>query len=320
MKIETVPITLSVNPSTPFVNLASSAIGGNGSSAAASANVTFNIFFTSIQEVTSSGYIVVAVDLSTTNFNLTMTTTNSTNNQTIPLYQYTAILPNNATIQIIFSQYLTATSVEFANQTVNVPANGLKYAMIISEWPFASYGNKLLVEVASSASSPEGNACQSIQSQQDLSESLQWLKVTLNGVALYATFDPVALIDGTVESVQFSFNASSNNTGVTVPHFWTSVEFDPNFQILVDPSDTTKECGVTVVNDHGINTVVVGAVVGSVAGAVVIVGSGVYLQRKYRLKNNRHSLRNTLKKAKQIQDSRPIELEDSKGKDSSSTY
>jgi len=236
---------------------------------------------------------VITESLTSQNFTFANVTVNNADSDIVTQYLYTATLSNGAEIMIFFSQYINATTITFANQTVDVPTNGLKYGMSISNWPFLSYYNKLQILVDVTASSLLGSSdCQVIQTQVDDSLNLQWIKISLNGQSLYGTFNPLAIIDSEAKTVQFSFDTTYNYTVVTVPHFWYSVEFDPSFQVLVDSSAPSvcltdgPEYTVTVAT--GVNTVVVGAVTGSVVGAVIIFGGaffGFRYQKKRRLRS-----------------------------------
>jgi len=130
----------------------------------------------------------------------------------------------------------------------------------------------------------------------DDSSNLQWVKIALNGVILYGTYDPIALIDGEVQSVQFRLDATTNSTVVTIPHFWYSAEFDPSFQVLVDTSQVSFSCGKSVANDHGLTASIIGAIVGSVVGAsAIVLAVMIFLRRKMR-QNSGQNLRSTLDK------------------------
>lgn len=69
----------------------------------------------------------------------------------------------------------------------------------------------------------------------------------------YGTFENVAVIDGLVKAVQFTFNQTAGHTSITVPHFWYDAEFDPNFQVLLNAEDrkTKKTCNGAVVSTGG---------------------------------------------------------------------
>lgn len=68
--------------------------------------------------------------------------------------------------------------------------------------------------------------------------------------ARYGRFDDFALIDSASRTVQFQYDTTSNKVAIIIPHFWEAAgmtliiklatnifaEFDPNFQVLVDPN------------------------------------------------------------------------------------
>lgn len=114
--------------------------------------------------------------------------------------------------------------------------------MKIVAWPFKSIMNKLEIDVESGVNSLVGNQCQSTDVSNDDSDNLRWIKITLNGVTLYGEFQEYALVDTATRSVQFAYNQTAQATTIIVPHFWTSAEFDPDFQVLLTSNGGIDNC------------------------------------------------------------------------------
>lgn len=67
--------------------------------------------------------------------------------------------------------------------------------------------------------------------------------------------------------MQFAYNSATSFIDITVPHFWDSAEFDPDFRVLFDEDDVKLGC-----EEKGTKIgVIVGATVGAVVGAALII-------------------------------------------------
>lgn len=68
---------------------------------------------------------------------------------------------------------------------LQIPPNGIKYAMTISEWPFKAYTSKLQVAIRADAQAPSGSECKTTNLSTDDSGNVRWVQIELNGVILY---------------------------------------------------------------------------------------------------------------------------------------
>jgi len=169
--------------------------------------------------------------------------------------------------------------------------------MKISSWPFASSTNSLQILMRSEALSQDGNQCHTTNIGNDNNQNLRWIEIEQNGVTLYGTFESAALIDSNIKSVQFSYNSSSGLTNVLVPHFWVDAEFDPDFQVLLNPS-AANPCNIGAGQNQILGTVGL-AVLVSVLGFAVIVAVGMFIWRSLYLKR----LQQKLNRARLVNDS-----------------
>jgi hypothetical protein len=98
----------------------------------------------------------------------------------------TSIVFANETIQVHFS--FCSSINKYTNQKIQIPENGVKYAMKIYEWPFVTLSNALEITFNSVVTSESGNECKTTEASTDDSDNLRWLKIQLNGVILYLPF------------------------------------------------------------------------------------------------------------------------------------
>eukprot|EP00026_Physarum_polycephalum_P004322 Phypoly_transcript_04340.p1 GENE.Phypoly_transcript_04340~~Phypoly_transcript_04340.p1 ORF type:complete len:390 (+),score=42.78 Phypoly_transcript_04340:1014-2183(+) len=272
------PITVIVNGTSPVVD-----IGLNDTTQGA--GVSFSILFDFLKEVSVSGDIVHTEDLTHLTFSVSHNKSHLTNGDTVDVYEYSKQLPNGAGLQINITLFIHAVTVPFANTTINVPENAVKYAMNISSWPFTSITNKLLVGIQSSAySAISGTDCVTTHTTEDESANLRTLKIESNGVELYGKFEEIAIIDTSVKNVQFSYDQTSQHTLVTIPHFWAFADIDPDFQVLINPlGPSTPGCGAKS-HKKNVTGKIVGAVVGAIVGVAIIVAISILLYKRHRKK------------------------------------
>jgi len=257
-----VPINVNVSTSSPtsVVSVANSTDNSG---------VLFSISFDFIREIDSSGKTIVSFLLNLQN--VTLVVTNNGTNGSPKQYQYQIVLPNQAMATIFLSVYQNGSTIMFANQTVQIPNNGFKYSMQISNWPFANIANRLQISMHTQGSSLGSCDSQSTDANHDGSDNLRSLQIQLNGVSLYGQFVDSAYFDDEIRSVQFSYNATAGDVIIEAPHFWDYVEFDPQFQVLINPDLVNRGCNGTA--SDSIPTVVIAAVTGSVAGSGIIVAA-----------------------------------------------
>eukprot|EP00026_Physarum_polycephalum_P001653 Phypoly_transcript_01655.p1 GENE.Phypoly_transcript_01655~~Phypoly_transcript_01655.p1 ORF type:complete len:1042 (+),score=102.30 Phypoly_transcript_01655:424-3126(+) len=245
---DTAPINIDPNSTSPVIVVPTS-------------NIQFSISFTSISEIDYSENILISYALQLQNISL---------NKTENGFHYTITLPNSATLVILIAVYNNTTDIIFANKTISVGANSLKYTMTVANWPFTNLQNKLQIVMSATGNGSTKKNCESTQTSQTGDSNLRWISVNYNGDTLYGTFIEYAQIDQDARNVQFKYTGS-NQVAVIIPHFWDRAIFDPSFQVLLGYD--SKNCNTKHKNIAG---KVVGGVVGAVVGVACIVGAGLY--------------------------------------------
>jgi len=287
---ETAELAVEVNRTYPALGL----ILADDTKHAEYGNISFVIKFTSISEVALNGDIVQNYDFWGENFTASTLLT-----ETATTYEYIVTLPNNASVAIFISWFGSSQVITFANQTLKMNKNDLKYSMKISDWNFADISNRLLVKMQTTLESTViSSSCMQVSSSVDASDNLRWLKLTLNGVILYGMYLPYALIDSGVQTVMYDYDYVSRQVDITLPHFWSTAEFDPNFQVLTDSSGKgmcnsqykTPEDEITIPNE-----VIAALVMGSLL--TMSIGLAFVVKRKCSKKNAKARLPGALSPA-----------------------
>eukprot|EP00026_Physarum_polycephalum_P015332 Phypoly_transcript_15983.p1 GENE.Phypoly_transcript_15983~~Phypoly_transcript_15983.p1 ORF type:complete len:147 (+),score=17.99 Phypoly_transcript_15983:258-698(+) len=127
--------------------------------------------------------------------------------------------------------------VPFAGQNINITRGAVKYSARVSEWPFRSITHKLQIGLNSDLELEyilsEKDFPRILNTNLDFSGNVLSYSLSVNQVTLYARFLDIAVIDGKLANVQYTYDTKINTTIVTIPHFWDSAEFDPDFEVLV---------------------------------------------------------------------------------------
>eukprot|EP00026_Physarum_polycephalum_P010910 Phypoly_transcript_11096.p1 GENE.Phypoly_transcript_11096~~Phypoly_transcript_11096.p1 ORF type:complete len:394 (+),score=50.82 Phypoly_transcript_11096:73-1182(+) len=253
----------------PSVNLAVTKQNGE--------KVNFGIEFDDIQELDPSDKVVSTMPLNLHNFSLVGQAVVLSDGSTAYQYNYSSVLPNLAIVNITLLTVDSSTFVNFYNHSIKIGENGIKYAMRVTNWPFASIKNTLAIHsLSSSSSSSSATPCQDTFTNDNA--NLQWLKVFINGVTLYGSFQNYAMLDDVMRNISFSFDSAASVVTVKVPFFWQTAEFDPNFQVLLDTQTTSEViCQSNNKKSNNISGKIAGAVVGSVVGAALLIGVGIFV-------------------------------------------
>eukprot|EP00026_Physarum_polycephalum_P001011 Phypoly_transcript_01012.p1 GENE.Phypoly_transcript_01012~~Phypoly_transcript_01012.p1 ORF type:complete len:1088 (-),score=117.46 Phypoly_transcript_01012:536-3649(-) len=238
----------------------------------------FTIGFHDIQEVDVAGKVVTPspFDFSQLSFASFQGKSSPAWNETI----FNITLSNKAIITVNLFVVAEDSSFSFANQTVKVAANSVKYSMRISKWPFMKYGNQLKVTMVSGDASQKSTKDECVYTQtDDNNNNLLWVQMKVNGAVLYGTFSADAIIDGSLKRVQYSYNSPASLVEITVPFFWNQTEFDPNFQVLLDYNKDDK-CSHGKKSGFFTIGTIAGISVGAVVVIAIIVGVTVFVVRK----------------------------------------
>jgi len=242
--------------------------------------VLFSVLVSRVDEIDKLGNIVKSYSIDSRNYTVTSSDSFSADNSTIISQNITFAL-REATLIVTTILYETPQEIIFANHTVNVAGNGLKYYIRIENWVFADIENQLAIVTETISGS--GNSL-SVTTKSVDGGGLQWVQVSLNGMILYAKYLDFAVIDDEVQNVQFNFVRSNNSAEVhaIVPHFWQYAEIDPDYSVLVDPG-ASENPGPRGDNSVPLTTII--AVVASVVGVAVIVSIAFWVQLRRRHQN-----------------------------------
>eukprot|EP00026_Physarum_polycephalum_P010671 Phypoly_transcript_10841.p1 GENE.Phypoly_transcript_10841~~Phypoly_transcript_10841.p1 ORF type:complete len:359 (+),score=70.95 Phypoly_transcript_10841:151-1077(+) len=191
------------------------------------------------------------------------------------LYLMNTTLPNTAFVEFLIWQFSDPeTNITFASNSSIFPANTIKIAVQIRNWPFRNYGNSLSVVFLTSSSNTSSSSLfhQDLSATQDENNNLKWLYINVNGVILYAQFLDQAIIDGKIRAANFSLNASDSTISCRIPHFWSNAVIDPNFSVLVGGTDKsgTSSSGNSIFG-HGKKTNLAVAVAVPIVVVFVVV-------------------------------------------------
>jgi len=236
--------------------------------------VSFNIAIRTIQELDSQNNIVTEFDVTKLTANLTKEDV-TTNNVTAEQLTYLISIPNRAVMSVVLLVFANATSYPFAGKSVSVPDNSVKYSITIENWAFANIRNRLQLVMKTDGATSKGNDCQNTVSSKDGNENLQWFKLNVDGVSLYAQFVEDTLVDGRPGKVGFELDAN-NDVKLTVPSFWEAIQIDPVYTVLLDPK-TKSDCSSNLHNSkNNVKGSIIGGTVGGIVGTAALIGASIY--------------------------------------------
>jgi len=265
------PVSLSVvdSPAAPPAIVISPA-----PSDASKESIAFSLFVNDIAEIDESENILTQYTIDAQNS--TITQDSSTNIENINI---TIPLPQGASLLITTALYKTGETVYFAGQSVNIPNNGIKYYIRLSNWTFDSPRNSLLITLKTSSNStnPVSSA-----SQSDGTGNLLWMQTSVGAIILYATFLPYVILDDQIGTVKFQLAADgTSDVQIRVPRFIDCVDIDPNYVVLTNQGSSHS----SEVPENSIPIVVVVAVVVPVFAIAMIVlalGLAITYRRRQR--------------------------------------
>jgi len=235
-----------------------------------------------VAEITESGDVVKFYAIDSQNFNVSTNKTILSDNSTVTFINITFHLFQEATLLITTASYENPHTLTFANHLVDVAENGVKYSMLVENWDFEKITNQLEIVIESSSNY---NSSQSISTSADGTDgrNLQWMKLSVYGVSLYAKFLEFAVIDDEVQTVQFNYIPNNNGAvevHALVPHFWNYAEIDPNYAVLVETKAGTPEMPSSS-GGRGLSTITKIIIIACVLGVAGIVGAiGLILMQR----------------------------------------
>jgi len=181
-----------------------------------------------------------------------------------------------ATLTVEVAMYKQSQTIPFAGYEVNIPDNGIKYNVVIQDWIFETIANTLTVTLSSSSNSD----LQTFTTGTDQNGNLQWMRLSVCAIGLYSTYLAYAVLDGTVQRVQFKTTGNNSDIAVRIPHFWNYAVIDPEYSVLVE---TGTSCQPNKHNNIP-SEVIVSVVVSIVSATTIMAGVWFVIVSKRRSK------------------------------------
>eukprot|EP00026_Physarum_polycephalum_P000586 Phypoly_transcript_00587.p1 GENE.Phypoly_transcript_00587~~Phypoly_transcript_00587.p1 ORF type:complete len:1459 (+),score=169.69 Phypoly_transcript_00587:333-4379(+) len=257
------------------------------------ANVTFNVAMKTIQELDVYGNIIHSFQLDDYPANKTVENFTLPDNSLTTKTTYNVSFPNSALLQISLVAFAKASVYPFAGRNISVPDNSVKYSIAVQNWPFLNIRNRLQIVIQTDGLSSNLNPCKNTETSTDGSQNVQWFKLDVDGVSLYATFVEETVADGRPGKASFELNQS--DILLSVPSFWTQTEIDPVYSVLVDPNANSDHGCAQFSSFHKNSKTskkIIGAVVGAVLGLALLTAIAYLGYKRYNKEQNRQYLAN----------------------------
>ncbi|KAM9951883.1 hypothetical protein ACTFIT_002569 [Dictyostelium discoideum] len=209
----------------------------------------------------------------------------------------TTINNNNTNVTATLEWFNKSTTIQFANENLEMNPSTIKYSIEISQYNFKQNLNNLqLIMFASfDASDPPKDICSSKQfGNTSTGDNSNYIKIQIDNHSLYGRFIKRAIIDDKVYSIEnqlldSSLNSISNSSsvqsyiGITIPFYKNYVVVDPDFSVLVDSNSVSSSSTNSMCNSSssGLSkSQLIGIIIGSSCFAIAIVVGLIYLARK----------------------------------------
>ncbi|KAM9984985.1 hypothetical protein ACTFIY_009402 [Dictyostelium cf. discoideum] len=211
--------------------------------------------------------------------------------------QYITTINNNTNVTATLEWFNKSTTIQFANENLEMNPSTIKYSIEISQYNFKQNLNNLqLIMFASfDASDPPKDICSSKQFGNTSSgDNSNYIKIQIDNHSLYGRFIKRAIIDDKVYSIEnqlldSSLNSISNSSsvqsyiGITIPFYKNYVVVDPDFSVLVDSKSASSSSTNSMCNSSssGLSkSQLIGIIIGAACFAIAIVVVIVYVARK----------------------------------------
>eukprot|EP00026_Physarum_polycephalum_P002081 Phypoly_transcript_02085.p1 GENE.Phypoly_transcript_02085~~Phypoly_transcript_02085.p1 ORF type:complete len:884 (+),score=99.55 Phypoly_transcript_02085:251-2902(+) len=231
-----VPTVIHASSTSPIVTLRSASSGSNQTS-----QVEFGVTVASVSELTVKGKVDSEFDLQRVNYHVTTYLGNTS--EPNDMWVYRGILGNGANISITFITINDPGGTFFPQFNNEYFVHGsLKVNVAIYKWPFQTFDSKLNLNFTLDV---VGQDNPRLCSQgQNMGDSVFGTEVTFRGSTIYAQFQPVAIVDGRLQNVNFSATKNLRSVTAIIPQFRDSIILDPNYVLLED----YRKCGVNPIN------------------------------------------------------------------------
>ncbi|KAN0042656.1 hypothetical protein ACTA71_011466 [Dictyostelium dimigraforme] len=173
-----------------------------------------------------------------------------------------------------------STTIEFANQLLEMNPSSIKYTIEINKYPFSKSLNTLqLVMSASLISSETNDICSSKEFGNTTNgDDSNYLKIQVDDHSVYGRFVKRAIIDSKVQSIEnllldSSMKPISNSystqsyIGITIPQYSNQVIIDPDFSIIIDQRATSSNSENSICSNNS-SSLSKGQIAGIIIGGV----------------------------------------------------
>ncbi|KAN0042654.1 hypothetical protein ACTA71_011464 [Dictyostelium dimigraforme] len=209
-----------------------------------------------------------------------------------------------------------STTIEFANQQLEMNPSSIKYTIEINKYPFSKSLNTLqLVMSASLISSETNDICSSKEFGNTTNgDDSNYLKIQVDDHSVYGRFVKRAIIDSKVQSIEnllldSSMKPISNSystqsyIGITIPQYSNQVIIDPDFSIIIDQRAASSNSENSICSNNSLSLSkgqIAGIIIGGVAFlSVIIVCMAYYFNKKKKDKILQRSINRKLEKVGQ---------------------
>ncbi|EFA74734.1 IPT/TIG domain-containing protein [Heterostelium album PN500] len=267
--------------------------GTNGTGSLNGKGFNFTSAITHIREIDDKSVPLIETTLPMVVANWTLL---ETSNKTHQQLEGTFGNVSKSVISVNVTLYLQSTTIEFAGQTIDIPANTLKYVVAMRNWTFASPLNSL--QIIFSATAPKSTEVGCSTQDSTATNGYNEFQVIAGDSVLQAKFANGLIVDNRVQvatvtpldmSDPLMQAANKGNqslftqmTAVVSPAFEHRCVVDPSFRTLINTKDTQSCSGKD--NRWRNITIIVVCVIG---GCAIIVASVIGIRksianRKYR--------------------------------------
>ncbi|EGG20629.1 hypothetical protein DFA_00490 [Cavenderia fasciculata] len=281
-----------------------------------------------VRELTLDGQIVK--EYRPKQWTLVVSTPDIANNNSLLLNYNTTLQDTDTMVNVTVEWFSVDSSVEFANQTIKIPATSTKISIALSAYPFSSILNTLQVVLKTSVEAEYDAECSSKEYGFGDSQDVEWMKLNIDEKTLWGQFIKRGIIDDRVTTISNQLvtdfidtdnnnsSSSSNNTytntntsstpsyttnyiGMNLPYYNQMAKLDPNFAHLinVDGDNSDATCKGKSSSDGLSTGQIAGIVAGCIVAGAVAVGAVMYTVHKRKTNISKKKMDQKMKRVSQ---------------------
>ncbi|KAK5578344.1 hypothetical protein RB653_008014 [Dictyostelium firmibasis] len=192
-------------------------------------------------------------------------------------FTYNSVVTN---INVFIKYFKTHEKLYFANQLLDIAEGTIKYQVEMSNYQFVSRLNSLSLVMRTSISSDKETKC-FVKSQGNSSISSDFVQIQVNGVSIYGKLIRLAIIDQKIQQVSNTISqtlegynelTAGSYIQINLPYYSKSVTLDPDFSVLLNPSERDRCSDGGSDSKSGLTTSqLAGVIVSCVFGGCVLV-------------------------------------------------